>query len=187
MTEDSFTNQSDFSFVSTSEKPKQISDNNSYIQVDNFDPRLVAEMKNRKSFRTNTTDYQQKGSVDSKSMIMTVTDEGEKKLNVMQMVTMLRTNPKGLVQEVLRLPLKQLFWKRIRYRNLRSLIVIFTVALALQLRFSRRARSHAKRMSLALFFGVTFFGFLATVALLFIKLKLHKKHQRQLTLNHQSS
>ena len=57
MTEDSFTNQSDFCFVSTSEKPKQISDKNSYIQVNNFDPRLVAEMKNRKSFRTNTTDY----------------------------------------------------------------------------------------------------------------------------------
>ena len=62
---------------------------------------------------------------------MTVSDDGEKKLNVMQMVSLLRTNPKGLVQEVLRLPLKQLFWKRIRYRNLRSYIVIFTVALAL--------------------------------------------------------
>ena len=47
MMDDSFTNQSEFSFVSTSEKPKQFSDNNSYVQVDNFDPRLVAEMKNR--------------------------------------------------------------------------------------------------------------------------------------------
>ena len=47
MMDDSMDLQSDFSFLSTSEKPKQFSDNNSYVQVDNFDPRLQAEMKKR--------------------------------------------------------------------------------------------------------------------------------------------
>ena len=47
MNDDSFSNQSDFSFNSTSDKQKEISDNCSYRQVDNFDPRLLAEMKNR--------------------------------------------------------------------------------------------------------------------------------------------
>lgn len=89
-------------------------------------------------------------------------------------------NPKGLVQEVLKLPLKRLFWKGIRYRNLRRAVVMFAVLLAFQLKFSRRARSYAVKLVMVMGFGATFFGFMITVILFSIKISLHNKHTAQI-------
>ena len=95
----------------------------------------------------------------------------------MQMVLLGAKDPKQLLRQVLRLPLKTLFWKGIRYRNLRRALVIFTIAMALQLRVSRRARGYAKKASILLLFCGTFFGFLVTVVLFGIKLRMHKSHE----------
>lgn len=94
----------------------------------------------------------------------------------MQMVMLGMKDPKMLVQEVLRLPIKRLFWKGIRYRKLRMALYIFGFLLAMQLKFSRRARTYAVRTSLLLMFGVTFFGLLGTLVVLIIKLRLHSAH-----------
>ena len=95
-------------------------------------------------------------------------------LNKVQMIQMGMKDPKGLVQEVLRLPLKKLFWKGIRYRKLRRVMLILVLALAFQLRFSRRARTYAVRISMAFITSGTIFALLGTLALLGIKLRLHK-------------
>ena len=92
------------------------------------------------------------------------------------MVMLGMKDPKMLVQEVLRLPIKRLFWKGIRYRNLRMALYIFGFLLALQLKFSRRARTYAVRATMMLMFSVTFFGLLGTLVVLSIKLRLHSKH-----------
>ena len=81
---------------------------------------------------------------------------------------------------MLKLPLKQLFWKGIRYRNLRKALVGFALLLAIQLRYSRRARNYAIRAVAVLGFGVTFVGFIVTLALFYIKLKMHNKHMATL-------
>ena len=81
---------------------------------------------------------------------------------------------------MLKLPLKQLFWKGIRYRNLRKALVGFALLLAIQLRYSRRARTYAIRAVAVLGFGVTFVGFLVTLVLFYIKLKMHNKHMATL-------
>jgi len=59
---------------------------------------------------------------------------------------------------------------------------LFTVLLALQLRFSRRARGYAVRAVLVIGFGATFTGFIGTLALLAIKLQMHRKHTAKLEL-----
>jgi len=56
------------------------------------------------------------------------------------------------------------------------------VLLALQLRFSRRARGYAVRAVLVIGFGATFTGFIGTLALLAIKLQMHRKHTAKLEL-----
>ena len=94
----------------------------------------------------------------------------------MQMARLAMSSPKALIQEVIRLPLKSLFWKGIRYRNLRKAVLIFSILLALQLRYSKRARSYAVRITMVMGFSVTFFGFIITLVLFGIKLKLHTKH-----------
>ena len=57
-------------------------------------------------------------------------EDGEEKLKPMQMIMLGLKDPKMLIQEVLRLPLKQLFWKGIRYRRLRQIIYITGFLLA---------------------------------------------------------
>ena len=104
---------------------------------------------------------------------MSVDSHGEAALNKMQMIQMAMKDPKALVREVLRLPLKKLFWKGIRYRKLRRVLLILCLALALQLRYSQRARSYAVRCTMVLLFSGTFFGLLGTLILLGIKLRLH--------------
>lgn len=89
------------------------------------------------------------------------------------------SNPKALVNEVLKLPFKSLFWKGIRYRNLRKAFVLFAVVLALQLRYSRRARGYATKAVMVLGFGASFAGFLITSMLFVIKMKMHNKHKAQ--------
>ena len=94
----------------------------------------------------------------------------------MQMIQLAMKDPKALVQEVLQLPLKKLFWKGIRYRKLRRVMLILFIAMAFQLKFSRRARSYAVRVTMVLMFSGTFFGLLGSLVLLGIKLRLHNKH-----------
>ena len=89
------------------------------------------------------------------------------------MIQLAMKDPKSLVQEVLKLPLKKLFWKGIRYRKLRRVMLILCLAMALQLKFSRRARSYAVRAIMVMMFSCTFFGLIGTLALLGIKLRLH--------------
>ena len=96
------------------------------------------------------------------------------------MIKLATTSPKELIREVLRLPLKSLFWKGIRYRNLQKALILFTVLLAVQLRFSRRARNYAVRAILIMLFSGTFFGLLGTAALFGIKMRLHNKHHLSL-------
>lgn len=105
---------------------------------------------------------------------MTVNQDGEEKLNFMQMAMMGMKNPKGLVQEVLRLPLKRLFWKGIRYRNIKRALLLFSILLAIQLKYSRQARSFFVRTTSVLAFGCTFFGLLVTLGIFAIKFRMHK-------------
>jgi len=75
------------------------------------------------------TDYEEKDE-PFKSQIMIINEDGEEKLNPMQMIMLGMKDPKMLIQEVLRLPIKQLFWKGIRYRRLRQMIYICGFLLA---------------------------------------------------------
>ena len=74
------------------------------------------------------------------------------------------------------MPIKRLFWKGIRYRNIRLALYVFGALLAIQLRLSRRARRYAVRVSMVLMFGIAFFGLLGTLAVLGIKLRMHAEH-----------
>jgi len=53
---------------------------------------------------------------------------------------------------------------------------MFAILLALQIRYSRRSRGYAIKAVMVLGFGATFTGFLVTLILLSIKLKMHSKH-----------
>ena len=81
---------------------------------------------------------------------------------------------------MLRLPLKKLFWKGIRYRKLRRVLLLLFLALALQLRYSQRARNYAVRCTINILVSGTFFGLLGTLVLLGVKLRLHNEHNKAL-------
>lgn len=72
------------------------------------------------------------------------------------------------------MPIKRLFWKGIRYRNLRRALYVFGALLAIVMRFSKRARRYAVRVTVVLLFGAIYFGLLLTLAALGIKLWMHK-------------
>ena len=100
----------------------------------------------------------------------------------MKMYTLMKSEgPGAVVSEIMRLPLKKLFWKIIRYRNLKKAGLIFALLLFIQLRYSRRFRNYAIRVSMILMFSITFFGFFGTLLIFGIKLQLHKKHASKLS------
>ena len=84
-------------------------------------------------------------------------------------------DPQAIIRQMMKLPIKNFFKKGISYKNLTQTVFVFSLVLLLQLKYSKRSRSMALRMCHTLMFGVTFFGLLITVAILFVKYKLHKK------------
>ena len=75
----------------------------------------------------------------------------------------------------MKLPIKNFFKKGISYKNLSQSVFVFSLVLLLQLKYSKRSRSMALRLCHSLMFGVTFFGLIITVAILFVKYKMHNK------------
>ena len=71
------------------------------------------------------------------------------------------------------MPIKRLFWKTIRYRNLRRALYVFGALLAIQLKLSRRARRYTVRITVVIMFSAIYFGLLGTLAALGIKLWMH--------------
>lgn len=134
------------------------------------------------SYEPNSGNEPHKHDSETRSKLLSIDAQGDEKLNKVQLIQLGLRNPKALIREVLRLPLKRLFWKGIRYRGLNKAFFLLGILFALQMKYSNRARTYAKRVTNVLMFSVTFFGLLICLVVLFIKLKLHKNHsaiQRQ--------
>ena len=94
-----------------------LSSNNSFLAEDSDDSYQPAQGIAKQE--SATTSYGPKTEdKNERSQLMSINQDGEQKLNFIHMVKLATTDPKALIREVLRLPLKSLFWKGIRYRNL---------------------------------------------------------------------
>lgn len=99
-------------------------------------------------------------------------------MDVMGLLMLFRQDPNAALGKILKLPIKKYFTQTLSYQNLGKTIAVLSNFLALQLYYSKRTRSMLRKTIHTLLFGFTFFGLIVVLAMLFVKMKFHKKENQ---------